>query len=126
MRFWPALALDVICVLVFAIVGRRSHAEAGDLVGVFRTAWPFLAGAAVGVLVGRTWRHPASYRAAVGVWLAAVALGMALRVLSGGTTQLSFIVVTTVVLAVLIFGWRAAYRLIQHARAATPAKAPTS
>lgn len=125
MRFWPALALDVICVLVFAIVGRSSHAEANDLVGVFRTAWPFLAGAAVGIVVGRTWRHPASHWAAVGVWLAAVVVGMTLRVLSGGTTQVSFIIVTAVVLAILIFGWRAAFRLIQHARALPLSKSPT-
>ena len=126
MRFWPALALDVICVLVFAIAGRRSHAEANDLVGVFGTAWPFLAGAAVGILVGRTWRHPASHRAALGAWLGAVIIGMTLRVLSGGTTQVSFIIVTTVVLAILIFGWRATFRLIQRARAKAPAKSPTS
>lgn len=116
MGIWPALALDVICILVFAIVGRSSHGEASDLLGVARTAWPFLAGYLVGVFAGRTWRRPASTSAAGYVWFATVALGMTLRVVTGGTTQVSFIIVTAVVLGVFFFGWRAGLRAIQATR----------
>ena len=56
MQILPAIAVDVICITVFAIVGRSSHQEATDLLGVAHTAWPFLAGC----LVGRSWAHLAA------------------------------------------------------------------
>lgn len=116
MGIWPTLALDVLCILVFAIVGRSSHGEASDLLGVLRTAWPFVVGGLLGVLIGRTWRRPGSMPAALYVWISAVVAGMTLRVVSGGTAQVSFIIVTTVVLGVFLLGWRAARRAIQAAR----------
>jgi peptidoglycan/LPS O-acetylase OafA/YrhL len=117
MMFWPALAVDAICILVFAIVGRTSHGEASDLSGVLRTAWPFLAGCLAGMLVGRVWRQPTSLAAGWVVWVGTVLVGMALRVLSGDTIQFSFVVVAAVVLGVLLVGWRAGYRLVHGARA---------
>ena len=35
----PAAAVDVSCVLLFAIVGRSSHAEANTLAGVLLVGW---------------------------------------------------------------------------------------
>ena len=55
-----ALATDVVCVLVFCTIGRRSHAEGLTLTGIAETAWPFLAGTAVGWLLSRGWRRPAA------------------------------------------------------------------
>jgi hypothetical protein len=115
----PAIAVDVICILVFAIVGRSSHQEATDLLGVAHTAWPFLAGCLVGTLLGRTWRHPLSLKSGVAVWLSTVAIGMSLRLLTGAGISLSFVVVASCVLALLLLGWRAGLQLIQHARAKT-------
>jgi peptidoglycan/LPS O-acetylase OafA/YrhL len=117
MQILPAIAVDVICILVFAIVGRSSHQEATDLLGVAHTAWPFLAGCLVGTVIGRTWRHPLSLTSGVAVWLGTVVSGMTLRLLTGAGVQLSFIVVASCVLALLLIGWRAGLRLIQHARA---------
>ena len=68
----PAIAVDVICILVFAIVGRSSHQEATDLLGVAHTAWPFLVGCLLGTLIGRTWRRPYSLISGVAVWLGTV------------------------------------------------------
>ena len=71
-----AAAVDVIVVLVFALVGRASHNE--GVLGLFGTAWPFLAGLALGWLGLRAWRHP--YRTVwtgIGIWIATVAGGMA-------------------------------------------------
>ncbi|MGO9926581.1 MAG: DUF3054 domain-containing protein, partial [Mycobacterium sp.] len=48
--------MDVICVLVFCAVGRRSHDEGASVTGVATTAWPFLTGTAVGWLASRGWR----------------------------------------------------------------------
>jgi hypothetical protein len=119
MQILPALAVDVICITVFAIVGRSSHQEATDLLGVVHTAWPFLAGCLVGTVVGRTWRHPLSLKSGVAVWLGTVVGGMTLRLLTGAGVQLSFIVVASCVLALFLIGWRAGLRLIEHARAST-------
>jgi hypothetical protein len=119
MQILPAIAVDVICILVFAIVGRSSHQEATDLLGVAHTAWPFLAGCLLGTLIGRTWRHPYALRSGVAVWLGTVIGGMTLRVLTGSGVQLSFIVIASCALALFIIGWRAGLRLIQRARAKT-------
>jgi hypothetical protein len=117
MQILPAIAVDVICILVFAILGRSSHQETTDLLGVAHTAWPFLAGCLLGTLLGRTWRHPFSVKSGVAVWLGTVAGGMVLRLLTGAGVQLSFIIVANCVLALLLIGWRAIFRLIQRARA---------
>jgi peptidoglycan/LPS O-acetylase OafA/YrhL len=117
MQILPAIAVDVICILVFAILGRSSHQETTDLLGVAHTAWPFLAGCLMGTLVGRTWRQPFSLRSGVAVWLGTVAGGMVLRVLTSAGVQLSFIIVASCVLAIFLIGWRAVFRLIQRARA---------
>jgi peptidoglycan/LPS O-acetylase OafA/YrhL len=125
MRILPAIAVDVICILVFAILGRSSHQETTDLLGVAHTAWPFLAGCLMGTLIGRTWRHPVSVKSGVAVWLGTVIGGMVLRMLTGGGVQLSFIIVASCVLALFLIGWRAGLRLIQHARANSSHGAPT-
>jgi hypothetical protein len=119
MQILPAIAVDLICILFFAIVGRSSHQEATDLLGVAHTAWPFLAGCLLGTLMGRTWRRPYALTSGVAVWLGTVIGGMTLRVLTGGGVQLSFVVVASCVLALFIIGWRAGLRLIQRARART-------
>jgi peptidoglycan/LPS O-acetylase OafA/YrhL len=119
MQILPAIAVDVICILVFAIVGRSSHQEATDLLGVAHTAWPFLAGCLLGTLIGRTWRRPYTLASGVAVWLGTVIGGMTLRMLTGAGVQLSFVLVASIVLGLLILGWRAGLRLIQRARAKT-------
>jgi peptidoglycan/LPS O-acetylase OafA/YrhL len=122
--FSPAVAGDVICVLLFAIVGRSSHAEANDLRGVLHTAWPFLAGCLLGLTVSRSWRHPVSLPTGVVVWLCTVGGGIALRLASGDTAQLPFVVVATLTLALLLVGWRALLRLVQRARSRHADRAP--
>ena len=117
MQILPAIAVDVICILIFAILGRSSHQETTDLLGVAHTAWPFLAGCLAGTLIGRIWRHPVSLKSGVAVWLGTVIGRMVLRVLSGAGVQVSFIVVASCVLALFLIGWRAGLGLIQHARA---------
>jgi hypothetical protein len=71
MQILPAIAVDVICILVFAIVGRSSHQEATDLLGVaHRLALPRRM--PLGTLAGRTWRRPYSLISGVAVWLGTV------------------------------------------------------
>lgn len=115
MSLRSAIAVDAIAILIFALVGRSNHAESMALVGVFRTAWPFLVGAAAGSLAGRTWRRPAALTSGVWVWVGALVLGMFFRWLSGGGIQLSFVIVAGTVLAVFLIGWRGALSLIRRA-----------
>ena len=103
-----SLAFDVVGVLVFVAIGRRSHEETSALAGLASTAWPFLVGLLVGWSVLRAWRHPArTTPEGVGIWLSTVVVGMALRVLAGQGTAVSFIVVTQVVLGLFLLGRRA-------------------
>ena len=95
-----ALAGDIVCVLVFCALGRRSHAEGLTLAGIADTAWPFLSGTALGWLISRGWRAPTAVApTGVTVWLATVAVGMLLRKASSQGVATSFIVVASVVTA---------------------------
>ena len=76
-RVAVAIGVDVVCILIFVVVGRVTHGEAADPVGILGTAWPFLTGALLGWLAGRVWRHPISMVAGVIVWLTAWAGGIA-------------------------------------------------
>jgi hypothetical protein len=106
---WLSLALDIVCVLVFCAIGRRSHSEGITVNGVAETAWPFLTGTAVGWLLARGWRQPTAIApTGVIVWACTVVTGMLLRKASSQGMAVSFIVVASVVTAILLLGWRAA------------------
>jgi Protein of unknown function (DUF3054) len=108
-----ALATDVVCVVVFATIGRRSHAEGLTVTGIGETAWPFLTGTGVGWLLARGWRRPQSVvRTGVVIWVCTVAVGMLLRKATSQGTAPSFIVVASLSTAVLLLGWRVAARLM--------------
>ena len=107
-----ALVVDLMTVVAFAAIGRRNHAETGNVVaGAFIVAAPFAIAMAVGWLAARAWREPVTGRTALIVWVVTVALGVLLRrfPFDRGTAA-SFVVVATIALGVLIVGWRAAYR----------------
>jgi len=107
MRAALGVLADVCCVLIFVVIGRANHHAGDTLAGVVSTAWPFLAGLAAGELATRAWRQPfALVPTGVGVWLATVALGQALRVLAGQGTAAAFIVVSLLFLGLFLLGWR--------------------
>jgi hypothetical protein len=106
------LSVDVIGVLVFCAVGRRSHDEGLSITGVAATAWPFLTGTVTGWLVSRAWQRPtAVVPTGVVVWLCTVAVGMVLRKASSAGVAASFVLVAASVTAVLLLGWRVAVGL---------------
>lgn len=107
-----ALAADAAAVLLFATVGRASHDEGITAVGVLQTAWPFLAGVGAGwaAVRVRRGRWPLEVGDGVVVWLAGVAGAMLLRRATGAGTDPAFVVVATVVLGMLLLGWRAVRR----------------
>lgn len=110
-----AVGIDALAVLVFVLVGRRSHDEGPVVLGTLTTAWPFLTGAGLGWLAllglrasGRDWPG-ASIPAGATVLGGALVGGMLLRRLSGtGGTPVSFVVVATTFLTLALLGWRSA------------------
>ncbi|PYI64935.1 DUF3054 domain-containing protein [Arthrobacter livingstonensis] len=112
--------MDVLLVVIFALSGRSSHEESLTVGGVFTTAWPFLVALAAGWLLTRNWLRPVRlWPNGVCIWLITVAGGMALRILSGETAAVPFVIVATVVLGVFLLGQRGiavlvARRTVKH------------
>ncbi|OAK53078.1 DUF3054 domain-containing protein [Rhodococcus sp. Eu-32] len=112
-----AAVVDLVLVLVFCAIGRRSHDEANVMAGLFHTAWPFVVGAVIGWIATVTLyrdKFDAFLILPTGilVWVSTVLFGMILRVVSGQGTAFSFIVVASTVLAVFLLGWRALAKLV--------------
>lgn len=116
-RFLP-LALDLVLIVVFATIGRRTHAEGLTLEGIAGTAWPFLVACVLGWLGARVWRDPLQWRRAIWLWLVTVVGGMVGRRLTGDTTELPFVIVATLTLAVFLLGWRLVARLVRRRQTA--------
>jgi hypothetical protein len=105
--------LDVCAVLAFVAIGRHTHHDAQGLAGLWHTAWPFLAGLAIGLFASRAWRRPlAIVPAGLGAWLGAAVAGMEIRVLAGQGTTAAFILVAFAFLAVFVLGWRIVVRIV--------------
>lgn len=109
-----AVVLDLVAVLVFAAIGRGSHAEGVTVPGVLEVAAPFLLGALAGWLLGRVWRAPTRLGLGAAVWGGAAVIGLALRVAVTHRLPVSFVLVASVSLAVLLLGWRLAALLVTH------------
>ena len=104
-----AVLADVVGVLVFCTIGRRSHAEGLTVAGVADTAWPFLVGTAVGWLLIRGWRRPTAVApTGLVVWASTVVVGMLLRKATSAGVAVSFVVVASAATAVVLLGWRVA------------------
>lgn len=121
-RWVRTAALDVLSVLVFVAIGRRSHDEDGNVVvGALKVAAPFVIAVAVGWLVGRAWRRPDDVATGVVIWLVTIVAGMLLRhfVFDKGTAT-SFIIVATIVLGAFLLGWRLVLGWLNNRREVSP------
>ncbi|HEV7469904.1 MAG: rane protein [Pseudonocardia sp.] len=110
----PVLALtaDAVAVVVFAAIGRSSHAEADSVVGLVGTAAPFLVGLGASWASRRVRADPPGLRAGAVVLLGTVVIGLALRAAFLQRLPLSFAIVATISLAVLLLGWRGLSMLV--------------
>lgn len=107
MKWWTTLGIDLLVVLVFATVGRLSHAEGAALLGIVVTAWPFVVALAASTIALLAMRRPThTLLNGVFVWLGTLIVGMLLRAGTGGGVQASFVVVAGVFLALTMLGWR--------------------
>jgi hypothetical protein len=106
----------VAVLVVFVVVGRRSHHEDAGTAGFLRVWWPFVAGLAVAWLVTGLHRAPLAWGRAVAAWLVTVAVGMTLRiVVEDRSFKVAFTVVTLLFVGAGMLGWRAVARAV-HAR----------
>jgi Protein of unknown function (DUF3054) len=106
---------DLIGVLVFCAIGRRSHAEGLTVAGLAATAWPFLVGATLGWLLSRAWRRPTAVApTGVVVWVCTVVVGMLLRKATSAGVAVSFVIVASAATAVLLLGWRVVVASLQR------------
>ncbi|CAN5725815.1 MAG: DUF3054 domain-containing protein [Ilumatobacteraceae bacterium] len=125
-RLLIAVAADVIAVLVFVVLGRRSHDGGSGVVAVLATAAPFLVALGVGwivVLVARL--APLSVLAGVVLWAITVAGGLVLRRTAWDRgTAASFVVVAAIALGLLIVGWRSVVTFTRGAGAVASASPP--
>lgn len=114
-------ATDALLILAFAAIGRDAHARGDIITGVFATAWPFLAGAAIAWLAARVWRAPlALWPEGVAVWIGAVTGGMLLRAATGQSVVLPFVMVALISLAVFLLGYRGIIALGRRFRRSRP------
>lgn len=119
LRPWIAAAADLAVVVLFVLIGRRSHHEDAGLVGFLRVWWPFAVGLGVGWLAGGLARAPLAWGRAAAAWCATVAVGMALRiVVEGRSFSVAFTIVTLVFTGVGMLGWRAIVRALRVRRTA--------
>ena len=109
-----AFLADVVCVVIFCAIGRRSHAEGITLAGVAHTSWPFLTGTVAGWALSRGWRRPTALNpTGLAVWVSTVVIGMLLRKASAQGVAVSFVIVASTVTGILLLGWRGAARLFK-------------
>jgi hypothetical protein len=124
-RAWIAAGVDVVMVLLFAVVGRRSHSEADTVAGVLLTAWPFLVATLIGSVFGLIIRNRVAqgdaygWGSAITVWVTTVIGGMLLRLAAGTGAAWPFWIVAFITLGILLLGWRLAARAIIRARSRT-------
>lgn len=116
---WLAAVIDVVLIVLFALIGRSSHGETNSALALWTTAYPFLAGWAVGYVTSGAWARPLRFwPTGVVVWILTVFIGLAIRVatgqgdVDGNPLPISFVIVATIVLGVFLLGWRGIARLV--------------
>ncbi|SIO84530.1 DUF3054 domain-containing protein [Nocardiopsis sp. JB363] len=117
--YTPLLALvaDLVCVLVFVVVGKTDHATGLTPAAIAGTAWPFVAALVAGWIATLAWRSPARiWPTGVFVWAVTVVGAMPLRLLTGEGAPLSFVLVTSLFLAATMLGWRVVALLVSRRR----------
>lgn len=105
MRLLPVLGIDLAAALLFAVIGRASHAHELSPAGIAQTAWPFLVAALIGSLIA-SWRGGSWWLQGLTVWAITVVGGLILRVVGGAGAAPGFVIVTSLVLALFLIGWR--------------------
>lgn len=106
------IVMDFFAIFTFAVLARLAHDTESDpftLTNVLNTLWPFLIGGAIGHgICAAAKKHPLPIApGGVIVWLATAITGLAIWALRNGEMpHWSFIIVATVMSALLLLGVR--------------------
>jgi hypothetical protein len=121
LRPWVAAVADLLVLVVFVAVGRRSHHEDAGLAGFLRVWWPFVVGLAVAWLATGLHRAPLGWGRAVAAWIVTVGVGMAVRIVAEDREfKVAFTIVTMLFVGAGMLGWRAVVRAVQARKARRP------
>lgn len=113
-----AVALDFLAIAVFALLARMAH-QSDDMPFTFAgwasTVWPFAVGVVLGwivvTLAGKT-------KGGVLVWLTTVVVGLVIwGIRNQQLPHWSFVIVASVMSALLMLGWRGVARLVGSKKA---------
>ncbi len=106
MRRWEAI-IDLLCVVIFVIIGLRAHGHAESLGNISDVAGPFLIGSVLGSLAVWRLKLPAyGWRAGLVAAVITVAVGQFLRVVVGQGTAVAFVFVSLSFVILFFVGWR--------------------
>lgn len=101
-----AIAIDLVAIAVFALLARMAHQSEDmpfNFTGFLSTLWPFVVGVVMGWIIVREGRGGRG----VWVWLITVVVGLAIwGVRNQAIPHWSFVIVATVMSALLLLGWR--------------------
>ncbi|MCS6883221.1 MAG: DUF3054 domain-containing protein [Oscillochloridaceae bacterium] len=121
------VAGDVLALLLFAAIGRRSHGEAagpGAILEVARTAAPFILGWLIAATLAGAYtpartRGPGAMALATLIgWTGGLLLGAVFRALMiGRFSPMSFYVITFLVALAILGGWRGVFAVVEQRRA---------
>ncbi len=117
------VAGDIVALLIFAAIGRRSHGEAaglGAILEVARTAAPFILGWMIAATLAGAYapsrtRGPGAMLLTTLIgWTGGLVLGAVFRALMiGRFSPVSFYVITFLVALLILGGWRGVFALIE-------------
>ena len=107
MPVFAAAITDLLLIVVFAVIGRRSHDEGSALAGTLTVAAPFLIAYVIAAIACRIDRAPLGVGRGALTAAVAVGLGLVLRgTVFGRGLAPAFVVVAFVTITALLVGWR--------------------
>lgn len=110
---------DIVAIFVFAVLARIAHGGLG-LTEILNTFWPFAIGTLIAWLFIRN-RVANAYGSGAVVWVTTVICGLGIwAIRNDGVPHWSFIMVASVMSALLFFGWRLIYNKVVN-KSQTPA-----
>ena len=106
-RIAIAAGIDIVAILLFVAIGRRSHHEGSALADTLVVAGPFIIALCFGWLEARAWTAPTAVSKGVQIWLVTAIVGLLLRrfVFDRGTAM-PFIIVASLFTLLFLVGWR--------------------
>lgn len=104
--------IDTVAIIIFAVLARLAHNKPDDpftFLNIVDTFWPFFIGVILGTLLIAKQVNPRSMKSGAIVWIATVVVGLAIwGIRHAAFPHWSFILVASIMSALLLFGWRGA------------------